>query len=109
MPPQDPIPRSVVAWATVTMARIRRTSSNKAWIVAQNAGERHLLASGMRSGGRIVLQDGYYDVTAERLLLPRGISAGACERLARAFERAAHSHEQALSHRRVFRIVDDER
>ena len=91
------------------MALIRRTRSRKAWIGAENAAERDLLASGMRDGERIVLEDCYYQVTASSLLLPAGISATTCERLARAFERAARSHEQALSHRRAFRIVDDER
>ena len=67
-----------------------------------------MLASGVRAGGRIVLEGSYYEVTAEALRLPEGISASGCERLARAFERAARSHTLAVGQRRGFRVVDDE-
>ena len=82
-------------------------SGRGASLVAEDDDERDLLRSGQRAGGRVVLDDGYYAVRGDRVLLPDGISEGACQRLARELERSARSHRRALARRKSFRIAAD--
>lgn len=91
------------------MARLARHESGALFVAAETPAERALVRHGRRMGGELVLLEGYYTVRDDMVLLPAGISPHGAERVRRALEEAATSHEEAERRRERFRLVKDPR
>jgi len=89
------------------MARLARHESGAPIVVAETPAELELVRYGRRMGGELVLLEGYYAVRDDTVLLPAGISPHGAERVRRALEEAATSHEEAERRRERFRLVKD--
>lgn len=87
------------------MARVQRHAGGELTVVADSDAERELVGHARRSGGRLVLLEGYYDVRGDTVLLPAGISTRGAQRVCQALEEAAASHREAESRRGTFRLV----
>ncbi len=89
------------------MARVDHHENGALIVVAESPEERALVAHGRQAGGALVLLEGLYDVGHDTVLLPGGISERAAQRVRRALEQAASSHQEARRRRRAFRLVKD--
>jgi len=74
-------------------------------VAAVEADETELLQHARQQGGRLALDDGYYDIRKDRIILPDNLGEGPADRIRRAFEAAAKRHHEALKHRGRFRVL----
>jgi hypothetical protein len=88
----------------LAMARVEKGPAGYR-LLAENAAERELLAHGRRLRGEVILLEATYPVLGDRLLLPQTLSAQGAQRVRRALEAAALSHQEAEAQRRRFRLV----